>query len=159
VEIRDQPVKLFYAPSELPFLYTWLDSFAHQWLAEAGIFSQEDFNLWAAERRLVVCSIYPDSIIMLENPRINWRVNLHILAKDKTFFHQHELHQTFLQFLDTSYHFHRIEIWVSPTAGHTIRKLLQGLDFHREAVLKYAWKNYASSPPELQNMEIWARVK
>jgi hypothetical protein len=36
--------------------------------------------------------------------------------------------------------------------------LLQGLDFSRDAVLKSAWKNYAQTPPVLQDIEIWAKV-
>jgi hypothetical protein len=156
--MSDPAPKFFYSPTELPHLYTWIDSFAHQWLAEVGIFSQKDFDWWSKDRAIVVCSIYPNSLILLENVHIGWRVNLHILAADKTFFKQHSLHQQFLQFLNKQYQFHRIEIWVSPTAGHTIRKLLQGLDFSRDAVLKSAWKNYAQTPPVLQDIEIWAKV-
>lgn len=155
----DQAPKFFYSPNELPLLYSWIDSFAHHWLAEVGIATQADFDFWMKDRAIVVCSIYPNSIIMLENPHPGWRTNIHILAQDKSFFTKHELHQQFLTMLDTQYQFHRIEVWVSPTAGHTIRKLLRGLDFYREAVLKSAWKNYASTPPILQDMEIWARVK
>lgn len=158
METHAQLPRFFYHPVELPLLFHWLDSFAHTWLAEVGIATPDAFNKWAIIHSIAICSIYPNSIIMLDNPVVNCRTNIHILAEDKTFFTQHQLHRQFLRVLHDVFKFHRVEVWVSPTAGHTIRKLLRDLDFQRDVVLKSAWLNQAFSPPLLQDMEIWSNI-
>lgn len=154
----DNKLKLFYKEPNVEFVFEQLQTSAPLWLRIQGLEDYGEFYDWIKTTHTTILSI-PWGYVFVNEYVEGVRITLHPCFTNKQAIHQVVALNQIVSDIRSAYHVHRVQVFVSEIAGHTIRKLLKSLHFRQEALLQKYTINRLTTPIQLISSEVWSIIK